>query len=119
MHIKEIYRRYKEESKKTSEQKALIKRRNDKQSALQRISSKVNSADTYQHRELKALKNEINTLKSRIAQLKKEQERKGHKEAKRRTLDCLEKQTGIRIGSRELEALLSLSRKINLSETNN
>ncbi len=111
-----IYKKYKKESKKSGELKALIKLRNDKQSAIKRISQKVNSADTYQHHELKALKEEVDTLNSGIARETKEQQRKGHQEAKRITLNCLEKQTGIRIGSRELERLLSLANLLKSNE---
>lgn len=51
----------------------------------------------------------IQRLKFKISSLKEEQERKGHKEARKRTLEYLAKKTGVRVSNRSFEKILAVA----------
>jgi len=99
----------------------LIKQRYDKEL------SKINKDKTRSSKVLRQLKerktppdksdqNQINELKASISENKENikllEEKEGHKEAKQKTINYFNKQTGIRIGTRNLSSLLSSANKL-------
>lgn len=63
--------------------------------------------------EIQNWESEIQRLEFDISSLKEEQEQKGYKEARKRTLEYLEKKTGVKISNTSFEKILAIANQIN------